>query len=164
MQAPWLTVFRGRVTVESFRVDHWGTRMYHTARFFSRTWWALAIVAAMIVSMAIAFPAVASAGAAGSGLPTKAVGSGAAAAEYRTAATTHRGWVYLNLNYCAPGRACAAIHAVSTTAYRWTGRSWSTVALPGGWVYVSPYTGQWRWAWTKQTGWLVVGTGRFELR
>jgi hypothetical protein len=85
-------------------------------------------------------------------------------AGYRTAPVTHKGWTYLNLNYCPPSRACAAIYQVSMPAWSWTGTSWRQSTLKGGWVYVYPYTGQWRWAWTQQSGWVAVNSGRFEIR
>jgi hypothetical protein len=83
---------------------------------------------------------------------------------YRTAALNHVGWTYLNLNYCAPGRACAMMYRMSMGAWRWTGSRWVAASLSQGWVYVSPYTGEWRWAWTQGTGWVAVSGGRFELR
>ena len=81
----------------------------------------------------------------------------------RLAAANHVGWVYLNLNYCPPGYACAAIYHSSTPAWRWSGTAWSRASLAGGWVYVYPYTGSWRWAWTQQTGWVAVNTGNFRI-
>ena len=74
------------------------------------------------------------------------------------------GWVYLNLNYCAPGAMCAYIYRESTTAWHWTGTKWMQASLRGGWVYVYPYTGSWRWAWTQDSGWVAISGGRFELR
>jgi len=86
------------------------------------------------------------------------------AGEYDTVSTRYVGWVYLNLNYCPPGMACTAIYTATTPAWRWTGRSWVQTTLAGGWVYVYPYTGSWRWAWTQSSGWVAVSGGRFELR
>lgn len=91
---------------------------------------------------------------------------------------THKGWTYLNLNYCAPGMMCTAIYRESMGAWRWhTAKPtcteaemtrdrgcWRSASLSQGWVYVYPYSGSWRWAWTQTTGWLAVSGGRFELR
>ena len=74
------------------------------------------------------------------------------------------GWTYLDLNHCDEGSACIAMIVASTTAWRWTGRAWSRSWLREGWVYVSPYTGRWRWAWTRETGWVASDHTRFELR
>lgn len=82
----------------------------------------------------------------------------------RLAGTNHVGWVYLNLNYCPPGYACALSYQVNTSAWRWSGSAWSRASLAGGWVYVYPYTGSWRWAWTQQSGWVAVSGERFEIR
>ena len=55
-----------------------------------------------------------------------------------------------------PWSSCNYSQAVSGLAYRWTGQGWVAVQLPRGYVYVSPYTGNWRWAWTQSTGWVAV--------
>ena len=81
-----------------------------------------------------------------------------------TAGTSHVGWTYLNLNYCAPGMACIALYRDSTSAWSWSGTAWRPSSLRQGWVYVYPYTGSWRWAWTQDTGWVAVYGGRFEIR
>lgn len=82
----------------------------------------------------------------------------------KLASSSHIGWTFLNLNYCPPGMMCAAVHTSSMNAWRWTGSAWTRTSLAGGWVYVYPYTGQWRWAWTQSTGWVAVSGGRFEIR
>jgi hypothetical protein len=83
---------------------------------------------------------------------------------HRTARLGHVGWTYLNLNGCRLGRMCAAVFNDSTSAWRWTGAAWSRASISQGWVYVYPYTGEWRWAWTQRSGWVAMNTGRFELR
>lgn len=75
----------------------------------------------------------------------------------------YQGWTYLNLNYCAPGAACIAMYRETTVAWAPAGTTWTQMALRGGWVYVWPYTGEWRWAWTDETGWVAVTGQRFEL-
>lgn len=82
----------------------------------------------------------------------------------RLAPVNHVGWTYLNLNYCAPSLMCAQIYRDSTSAWRWTGSQWTPATLRGGWVYVYPYSGQWRWAWTQQSGWVAISGHRFEIR
>ncbi|MCW2927441.1 MAG: hypothetical protein JWM86_1409 [Thermoleophilia bacterium] len=82
----------------------------------------------------------------------------------RLAPTSHVGWVYLNLNYCGYAYACAAIHRFATPAWSWNGSAWTRSSIRGGWVYVSPYTGSWRWAWTQESGWVALDSGRFEIR
>ena len=86
------------------------------------------------------------------------------AAESRTAGTGHVGWVYLNLHDCAPGMFCTKIYRVSTAAWSWNGSAWSQRQLRGGWVYVYPYSGAWRWAWTQESGWVAISGQRFEIR
>lgn len=84
---------------------------------------------------------------------------------HRTLArTSHVGWVYLNLNHCPPGMMCAALYRATTPAWSWTGSAWRQSSLRQGWVYVYPYTGAWRWAWTQQSGWVAISGGRFEIR
>lgn len=80
------------------------------------------------------------------------------------ASRNHTGWAYMNLNHCPSGMMCAAVFQQSTLAWRWTGRRWMQSSLNQGWVYLYPYAGDWRWAWTQRTGWLAVSGGRFELR
>lgn len=76
----------------------------------------------------------------------------------------HIGWTYLNLNYCPPGSSCIAVYTSHTNAFSWTGTAWQSASLSQGWVYVYPFSGAWRWAWTQQTGWVAIRGGRFELR
>ena len=83
---------------------------------------------------------------------------------YATVPTSHVGWVYLNLNYCPPGAFCTKIYRISTSAWSWSGSAWSQRSLKGGWVYVYPYSGQWRWAWTQESGWVAISGHRFEIR
>lgn len=83
---------------------------------------------------------------------------------YATAPVSYKGWVYLNLNYCAPNMLCAHIYRTSTSAWSWTGSSWRQSSIRGGWVYVYPYTGSWRWAWTQESGWVAISGHRFEIR
>lgn len=45
----------------------------------------------------------------------------------------------------------------SVTAYRWTGGRWyATYQRVNQSVYVYPYGGAWRWAWTRESGWLAM--------
>ena len=83
---------------------------------------------------------------------------------YATVPTSYKGWVYLNLNYCPPGALCAMLYRTSTPAWSWTGTSWKQSSIRGGWVYVYPYTGEWRWAWTQDSGWVAISGHRFEYR
>ena len=80
---------------------------------------------------------------------------------------SHIGWTYLNNNYCPPGMACiqgGPDGYLDSPAWRWSGTAWSQTTLSQGWVYVYPYTGQWRWAWTQRTGWVAISGGRFDIR
>lgn len=79
------------------------------------------------------------------------------------------GWVYLTLNYCAPGRACTREYMMSTLAYRWSSNRWVQASIGEGWVYVYPFSGNWRWVYTSSTGWLAIhiapdGRQQLELR
>jgi hypothetical protein len=85
-------------------------------------------------------------------------------AEYRTAGVSYKGWTYLNLNHCPQGALCRMAFRESMSAWSWTGSKWVGATLKGGWVYVYPYTGNWRWAWTQKSGWVAVDSGRFEIR
>lgn len=84
--------------------------------------------------------------------------------EPRLAGTNHVGWVYLNLNHCPAGMMCALVHRQSTSAWRWTSAGWTKATIDGGWVYVYPYSGEWRWAWTHASGWVAISGHRFEIR
>jgi hypothetical protein len=83
---------------------------------------------------------------------------------YQTAGVNHKGWVYLNLNYCPPGALCRMSYRESIDAWHWTGTRWTQSSVKGGWVYVYPYSGQWRWVWTQASGWVALDSGRFEIR
>jgi len=74
------------------------------------------------------------------------------------------GWAYLDLNHCPPGLACVAMYTMSTPAWSWTGSTWERTTIAEGQAYVSPYSGKWRWAWTRRSGWVAIANGRFELR
>lgn len=43
-------------------------------------------------------------------------------------------------------------------AWRWDGRRWVAAdgLYPGQRAYVYPYTADWRWVWTKQSGWVAI--------
>jgi hypothetical protein len=84
--------------------------------------------------------------------------------QFRTAGTSYKGWTYLNLNHCGSGLMCTQVYRMSMSAWSWTGSTWSRASLNNGWVYVYPYTGEWRWAWTQSSGWVAVNSGRFEIR
>ncbi len=81
----------------------------------------------------------------------------------RLAGLRYVGWTRLNLNHCPHGMMCAAIYRDSMAAWSWTGTAWKPATLRQGWVYVYPYTGSWRWAWTQEGGWVAVTGGRFEI-
>ena len=73
---------------------------------------------------------------------------------------TYKGWGFITANYCPPGMACAAIYHSSTTAWRWTGSSWSKTSIADRTqVYIHPYASGWSWVWTSRTGWLAVQSG-----
>ena len=134
-----------------------------------RTLWRWTIAATAVIATITAVPTTASAA---TGFAAPRCGSDTTPGDFvcmpqyepATASLKHVGWTYLNLNYCAPGRLCAAIYRDSMAAWSWNGRSWTQASLRQGWVYVYPYTGEWRWAWTQSTGWVAVSGGRFELR
>lgn len=46
------------------------------------------------------------------------------------------------------------------TSWKWSGSTWSSGTLetfiPGAQVYVYPYSGGWRWVWTRDSGWRVM--------
>jgi hypothetical protein len=78
------------------------------------------------------------------------------------ASPNYKGWTYL-ASTCPRDAYCFWSGQIS--AWRWSGSSWSQASLRAGqWVYVYPYTGEWRWAWTQQTGWLATNQGKFEVR
>lgn len=85
------------------------------------------------------------------------------ACQPQTAPLTHEGWVTLNLNYCPPRVMCRMMYRTHADAWRWTGRGWVAAKIKGGRVYVAPYTGQWRWVYSYETGWLAITGNRFEL-
>lgn len=88
----------------------------------------------------------------------------------RLAPLHYRGWV--NLVFPQPtGTGCYTDAAGYTacggpvleqlTAWRWSGRAWSRTVIGPGEYYAWPYTGQWRWVWSADTGWLAVTGGTF---
>lgn len=136
-----------------------------TARI--RTSWQAAwisLVALLVVSaIALGLPSAAHAGAACLPTPTQACAPQKEPA-IQLAPLSHTGWVYLNLNYCAPGYACTLAYVTSISAWKWTGKAWQTGSINGGWVYVAPFGGGYRWAYTAQSGWVALSNGRFEIR
>lgn len=132
-------------------------------RRLTARWLPVTLIAAFMATAAV--PATASATEVCVAIyPRPASCEGGGPAAVPTAGLRHTGWTYLNLNYCAPGMACAQVFRASMGAWRWTGTSWAQSSLNQGWVYVYPYTGSWRWAWTQESGWVAVTGGRFELR
>lgn len=127
------------------------------------SWWA-------ILALAVAFTATATAPATASATtyscpatyPRPAFCDGPV--QTQVAGPSHIGWVYLNLNYCPSGMACAAVYRATMPAWSWTGSAWRGSSVAQGWVYVYPYTGGWRWVWTQRSGWVAVNSGRFEIR
>jgi hypothetical protein len=138
------------------------------SRRFSWRW--ITLAALTLVTASAAVPAGASAADVAAARCIQPIGGAyptrCAMPQYQpaTAGLQHVGWTYLNLNYCAPGMACLAIYRDSMSAWSWSGTAWRPSSLRQGWVYVYPYTGSWRWAWTQSTGWVAVTGGRFELR
>ena len=132
------------------------------------TRWLPVVAIATATAAALAIPTTASAAAPVAACPAiyprPAYCDGPIAPGPVLASTNHVGWVYLNLNYCAPGMMCTHIYRMSTTAWSWSGSAWSQTQLNGGWVYVYPYSGAWRWTWTQESGWLAISGGRFEVR
>lgn len=131
--------------------------------------WVPVVVASCAIAASLAAPTTAAAAdarfaACPAIYPQPAWCGGGIEPTYATAGTNHVGWVYLNLNYCPPGAFCTKIHRVSTSAWSWNGSAWSSRQLRGGWVYVYPYTGEWRWAWTQESGWVAISGHRFERR
>ena len=78
------------------------------------------------------------------------------------ASPKYKGWTYLE-STCPQGAQC--FWAGQISAWRWSGSAWSSANLRAAqWVYVYPYTGEWRWAWTQQTGWVATNQGSFRLQ
>lgn len=125
--------------------------------------WLPLVLLALTCSLATAAPASATATACPAIYTRPAYCDGVAPA-VRLAPLGYAGWTYLNLNHCPAGMMCAAVFRDSTQAWRWTGRQWTHASLRGGWVYVYPYTGEWRWAWTHESGWVAISGHRFEIR
>ena len=123
-------------------------------------------LAALLVAgiIALGLPSAAHAGT--SCIPTKYTNTCAPqkTQEPPLAPLSYTGWTYLNLNYCAPGLACTLSYAISTSAWKWTGKAWANGSINGGWVYVAPFGGGYRWDYTAQSGWVALSTGRFEIR
>lgn len=132
-----------------------------------RTSWPAAWItlAALLVAGAIALGLPAAAHAGTSCIPTKYTNVCAPQKVEQTqlAPLSHTGWVYLNLNYCA-AQVCTAQYAISTAAWKWTGKAWATGSINGGWVYVAPFGAGFRWAFTAESGWVALSSGRFEIR
>jgi hypothetical protein len=77
------------------------------------------------------------------------------------ASPAYKGWTYLE-STCPQGAACFWSGQIG--AWRWSGTAWSQTNLRAAqWVYVYPYTGEWRWAWTQATGWVATNSGRFRI-
>jgi hypothetical protein len=81
--------------------------------------------------------------------------------------SSHQGWVHVR----DVPRACPAIYPAPAycsaparvTAWQWTYSGWQQSSIGGGTrVYAWPYSGQWHWIWTQQTGWLAIETARLE--
>ncbi|MCW2971743.1 MAG: hypothetical protein JWN72_16, partial [Thermoleophilia bacterium] len=70
----------------------------------------------------------------------------------------HVGWAYLSFY------SCGSYECERQTAWAWTTTGWSPTSLGRGWVYLSPYSGQWRWAWRQSTGWVAIYGGRLTKR
>jgi hypothetical protein len=134
-------------------------------RLFRTNWRAaLVILATLIAAATLAFAAPQAAHAGQYCIPSKTGACAPQKVEQRLAAVDYTGWTYLNLNYCAPGSACTQAFAVSTAAWKWTGKAWQHSSIKGGWVYVAPYSALFRWAYTPESGWVAIAGSRFEIR
>jgi hypothetical protein len=121
----------------------------------------------LLVAIAIAIGAPASASAGDVGICVVGVKSPCNApqkTQTQLADLNYTGWVYLNLNYCAPGMVCAALYRSSTAAWKWTGKAWAAGSIKGGWVYVAPFGSGYRWVYTQESGWVAMYGNRFEIR
>ena len=78
------------------------------------------------------------------------------------ASPRYKGWTYLE-STCPPEAYC--FYAGSINTWTWDGRAWSRSRLNAAqWVYVYPYSGEWRWVWTQKSGWQATTEGRFVVR
>jgi len=129
----------------------------------------------MLLAIALAALAFGTSGALANAEVLDPEGPGCAAAIYppptgcgsaRLANVLYTGWTWLDAPMVANCTefSCSNSYRAALPAWRWTGTRWAPSELTGGWVYVAPYTGRWRWAWTKSTGWVAVTGGSFELR
>ena len=56
-----------------------------------------------------------------------------------------------------PMVACLAVMPAPVSAWRWTGGGWMATSIDiGRSAYLAPYAAGWRWAWTKETGWVAI--------
>lgn len=115
-----------------------------TSRVSSVTTWRRIIIASMVALIAM--------------LGIVATSPGTASAAPLTA--TQAGWVYVR---AAPVYSACARDAYCRTyvgVYQWSGYGWRNglSARRGVRVYAYPFSGQWHWAWTQQTGWLAIPT------
>lgn len=69
---------------------------------------------------------------------------------------SYTGWVYLKLPKCPVGAHCFIADRTHADGWRWTGYAWTRAQVREGSVYVTPYTGQWRWVYTYESGWVAV--------
>ncbi|MCW2923515.1 MAG: hypothetical protein JWM98_919 [Thermoleophilia bacterium] len=96
---------------------------------------------------------------------TTSGGDGGSAQRERVAPADYVGWVYLDLDPCARDTdACGTYVPEWTLGWNVVNGQWHATGIQGGWVYVSPYTGKWRWAWNQRSGWVALYDARFERR
>ena len=79
----------------------------------------------------------------------------------RPVPTNYVGWAAFTPDAPDCRAAICVGEELTAPAWRWTGTSWRPAYLPGGFVYVYPYSGDWRWAWTARTGWVAIYGAHF---
>lgn len=122
---------------------------------------------ALLVAIAVAIGAPSTASAGDMGVCVIGVQSPCNAPQKvqpQLAGLDYTGWVYFNLNYCATGFVCTQQFRVSVPAWKWTGKGWAEGTLKDGWVYVAPFSGDFRWVYSADSGWVAYYGGRFEVR
>ena len=120
----------------------------------ARTWRTLAllVLAALLVSIA---PSTASATARYTGPVADRVGS--------PARSNYIGYAKITgVGGCPANAVCIWANPQPIYGYSWTGATWLRYKLTSGRYYVSPYTGTWRWVYTRM-GWLAVGDAVFTV-
>lgn len=77
-------------------------------------------------------------------------------------AAAYSGWAYVYGQRVCSNGSCY-VYESSPAAYSWSAGKWTTTSRPDRLkIWVTNFSGEWRWTWTSNTGWLAMLASRIS--